>query len=334
MKGKSLVWIIIVVVVLVALFYAFRGRGGKKGEATPTPSPAVSGTSKPQKKWLIGFSQSTMIDPWRINMLKQMQDAVDEHKDEIEFIYTDAKNDNNKQIADVQDLVTRGIDLLIISPREAEPLTPIVSEVYRKGIPVITLDRNITTSDYTCFIGASNLEIGRKAGERMVKELGGKGVVVEIEGILGATPTIERSKGFHEVVDKYKDIKVVLKRPADYLREPARKIMEDALQAYKKIDGVYAHNDEMALGALAAAKAVGRDKGLVIIGIDGQKEAFKAIMRGEMTATYIYPNGSKEAIETALKILKGEQVPKHISLPTVEVTKENVEKYYDPNAYF
>lgn len=332
MKGKSFAWIILVVVILVALFYAFRGKRGKE-EVAPTPTPSVSQTTK-HKKWLIGFSQSTMIDPWRINMLKQMEDAVNEHKDEIDFIYTDAKNDNNKQIADVQDLVTRGIDLLIISPREAEPLTPVVSEVYRKGIPVITLDRNITTSDYTCFIGASNLEIGRKAGERMVKELGGKGVVVEIEGILGATPTIERSKGFHEVVDKYKDIKVVVKKPADYLREPARKIMEDALQAHKKIDGVYAHNDEMALGALAAAKAVGRDKGLVIIGIDGQKEAFKAIMRGEMTATYIYPNGSKEAIETALKILKGERVPKHISLPTVEVTKENVEKYYNPNAYF
>ncbi|MBC7328146.1 substrate-binding domain-containing protein [bacterium] len=330
MKSKVWIWIILIVVIL-GIFYVLRAR---KAEVTTVEPKTAATKPTAKKKWLIGFSQSTMIDPWRINMLKQMQDAVEEHKDEIDFIYTDAKNDNNKQIADVQDLVTRGIDLLIISPREAEPLTPIVSEVYRKGIPVITLDRNITTSDYTCFIGASNLEIGRKAGERMVKELGGKGVVVEIEGILGATPTIERSKGFHEVVDKYKDIKVVLKRPADYLREPARKIMEDALQAFKKIDGVYAHNDEMALGALAAAKAVGKDKGLVIIGIDGQKEAFKAIMRGEMTATYIYPNGSKEAIETALKILKGEKVPKHISLPTVEVTKENVEKYYDPNAYF
>ncbi len=333
MRKRSLLWLLvgILVIVLVVLFYTFRVEE-KKEEGTPTP--AVSEAVKPQKKWLIGFAQSTMIDPWRINMLMQMKDAVEEHKEEIDFIYTDAKNDNNKQIADVQDLVTRGIDLLIISPREAEPLTPIVSEVYRKGIPVITLDRNIVTTDYTCFIGASNLEIGRKAGERMVEELGGKGVVVEIEGILGATPTIERSKGFHEVVDKYKEIKVVLKRPADYLREPARKIMEDALQAHKKIDGVYAHNDEMALGALAAAKAVGKDKGMVIIGIDGQKEAFKAIMRGEMSATYIYPNGSREAIETALKILKGEKVPKHISLPTVEVTKENVEKYYDPNAYF
>ena len=332
MKGKTIVWVIVIVVVLVALFYAFRGRGERKETAPPVSGGKISAPKK--GKWLIGFSQSTMIDPWRINMLKQMQDAVKEHGDEIDFIYTDAKNDNNKQIADVQDLVTRGIDLLIISPREAEPLTPVVAEVYKKGIPVITLDRNITTSDYTCFIGASNLEIGRKAGERMVKELGGKGVVVEIEGILGATPTIERSKGFHEVVDKYKGIKVVLKRPADYLREPARKIMEDALQAYKKIDGVYTHNNEMALGALAAAKVVGRDKGLVIIGIDGQKEAFTAIMRGEMTATYIYPNGSKEAIETALKILKGEKVPKHITLPTVEVTKENVNQYYNPNAYF
>jgi len=320
----------LLLLVAIGLLVSF-GCSRKKEEA---PAKGKAEEAAAGKKFVIGFSQSTMIDPWRINMLKQMEDAVKEHEDEIEFIWTDARNDNMKQIADVEDLVARGIDLLIISPREAQPLTEVVSKVYRSGIPVITLDRNILSDDYTCFIGASNLEIGEAAGRLMVQKLNGKGNVVEIEGILGATPTIERSQGFHNIVDDYPDIKVIVKKPGNYLRIEAIKVMEDALQAHPKIDAVYAHNDEMALGAIIAAEQAGRCEGLVVIGIDGQREAFEAIMEGKMTATFIYPNGSKEAIETALKILKGEKVPKHIKLPTQMVDKSNVKQFYNPNSYF
>ena len=290
--------------------------------------------SKPKKEFLIGFSQATMIDPWRVNMLEQMKIAVKKHLDEIEFVYTDGQNDNMKQIADVEDLLARGIDLLIISPRAAEPLTSPVKKVYDAGIPVITLDRNVVGDAYTCFIGASNLEIGREAGKLMAEKLNGNGKVIEIEGILGTTPTIERSQGFHEVVAQYPDIEIIERQAADYLRAPAMKLMEDFLQAHQQIDGIYAHNDEMALGALAAARAVGRDKGLIVIGIDGQREAINSIMDGEMIGTFIYPNGSVEAIETGLKILKGRKVPKKIPLKTTKVTKENAAKFYDPNSYF
>lgn len=286
-----------------------------------------------KKKILIGFSQSTMIDPWRINMLEQMKDAVKEHEDEIDFVFTDGQNDNIKQISDVEDLFSRGIDLLIISPREAEPLTSVIERVFKAGIPVITLDRNITSDSYTCFIGASNFRIGEGAGRLMASLLEKGGQVIEIEGILGATPTIDRSDGFHSIIDSIPGIQVIGKQPADYLREPALKIMEDFLQSQPSIDGVYAHNDEMALGALTALKAENRE-GVVVIGIDGQKEAFETIMAGKLSATFIYPNGSAQAIEIALKILKGEKVPKNIELKSQMVNKSNVHLFYKPDSYF
>lgn len=294
----------------------------------------ITGCKKAEKKkFLIGFSQSTMIDPWRINMLEQMKDAVENHKDMIDFIFTDGQNDNMKQINDVEDLYSRGIDLLIISPREAEPLTPVVDRIYEAGIPVITLDRNITSRSYTCFIGASNFKIGQEAGKRMAMLLEGKGRLIEIEGILGATPTIDRSDGFHSIVDSYPHIQVIEKQPGDYLREPALKIMEDFLQAHPQIDGVYAHNDEMALGALTALKTAERS-GIVVIGIDGQREAFESIMEGKMAATFIYPNGSSEAIKIAVKILRGEEVSKKIELETHLVDRSNVHLFYNPKSYF
>ena len=286
-----------------------------------------------KKKFLIGFSQSTMIDPWRINMLEQMKDAVKEHKDVIGFVFTDGQNDNMKQISDVEDLFSKGIDLLIISPREAEPLTSVVERVFEAGVPVITLDRNITSNSYTCFIGASNFKIGEGAGRLIASLLKEAGRVIEMEGILGATPTLDRSDGFHSVIDSFPEIQVIGKQPADYLREPALRIMEDFLQSQPQIDGVYAHNDEMALGALTALKAAGRE-GVIVIGIDGQKEAFESIMAGKMTATFIYPNGSAQAIEVALKILRGEKVPKKIELESQLVNQSNVHLFYKPDSYF
>lgn len=283
--------------------------------------------------FLIGFSQSTMIDPWRINMLEQMKDAVEEHKDVLDFIFTDGQNDNMKQISDVEDLFSRGVDLLIISPREAEPLTPVVERVYKAGMPVITLDRNIKSESYTCFIGASNFKIGQEAGKLIVKLLEGEGRVIEIEGILGATPTIDRSDGLHSIIDSYPEIRVIEKQPGDYLREPALKMMEDFLQSHSQIDGVYAHNDEMALGALTALKSANRP-GVFVIGIDGQREAFESIMEEKMAATFIYPNGSAQAIEVALKILRGEKVPKKIELEIQVVDKSNVHLFYNPHSYF
>ncbi|MCD6351726.1 MAG: substrate-binding domain-containing protein [Armatimonadetes bacterium] len=305
---------------------------GGCGKQTPQPGTAAvpAQPAKPAtpateatKTWKIGFAQTTLSEPWRVKMRDDMIAAAKEHADEVELITNQADNDDARQAANVEDLVTQGIDLLIISPHTAEGLTSVVEKVYDHGIPVITLDRNIASDKYTCFIGADNKKIGALAAKVLAEKLGGKGIVFEIQGTLGATATTDRHEGFIEAIKQWPDIKVIGGQSGDYAREPAQKLMEDALQANDRIDGVYAHNDEMALGAMLAAERAGRLKDITIVGIDGQEEAMDAVAQGKMYATIIYPNGSAQAIETALKILKGEEVPKKIELESILVTKDN-----------
>lgn len=290
-------------------------------------APAGGGEAKgPGKTYVIGFSQCTFEDPWRINMNKQMEEAAGKHP-ELKLVIANGENRNDKQTADVDNFIVKGVDVLIISPREAAPLTSVVAKAYDRGIPVIVLDRRVIGDKYTCFIGASNLAIGKAAGEYLMDKLDGEGKIVEIEGILGATATQERHDGFRQVISRYGNIEVIYDQPGDYKRSPAKQIMDNALQAFPRISAVYAHNDEMAIGAFLAAKAVGRDKDMIIVGIDGQGEAVKMIRQGEIAATFVYQNGSAEAIETALKVLKGETVPKEITLETIRVSKDEHPEY-------
>jgi ribose transport system substrate-binding protein len=294
-------------------------------------APAAAPTQPAVEKQLVVFCQSTNVDPWRQAMNADMEDAAAKYPD-IKLEILDGQNRNETQLANVEDAVAKGCKVLIISPREAQPLTKAVEEVYNKGIPVILLDRSINSDKYTSFIGASNVELGKMAGEYVAKQLKGKGNVVEIQGIAGATPTKDRHNGFHEALKAYPGIKVLNQAQyADYLRSKAMPVMEDALQKYKTLDCVYAHNDEMALGALKAAQDAGRAKEILFVGIDGQREALEAIMAGDMSATFVYPTCSNEAIDLVEKLLAGAKadVPKQVPLKTIAITKENAEKYYD-----
>jgi len=280
--------------------------------------------SSMKTEYLVGFSQCTIEDPWRVHMNEQIKEAAAKHL-EIELIIANGENRNAKQIADVENFIVRGVDAIIISPREAAPLTPAVERAYDRGIPVVVLDRKVLGEKYSVFIGASNREIGKKAGEYIVDKLGGDGKVVEIQGILGATATIERHEGFREAI-KDTDIEVIYDQSGDYKRNPAKQIMDNALQALEDIDAVYAHNDEMAIGAFLAAKAVGRQDEMIFAGIDGQGEAVSMIRAGDLDATFVYPNGAAEAVDLVLRILHGETVPKQVTLDTTRVTKnENLD---------
>jgi ribose transport system substrate-binding protein len=310
----------------LACFLSCQNQNGNKPAEQKPPQKYPEHLISDVPTYIMGFSQCTFEDPWRINMNKEMESAARANRG-VRLITSNGENRNAKQIADIENYLVMGVKVLIVSPREAAPLTPAVEKAYDTGIPVIVLDRKIDSQKYSVFIGASNLEIGREAGKYMVEKLGGKGNIVEIEGILGATPTQERSQGFHEVVDKQPGMKVIYKQPGDYKRSPARQVMENALSANDKIDAVYAHNDEMMIGAYLAAKAAGREKNLVFVGIDGQREAVDMIRQGVLSATFVYPNGAKEAIESALKILRGEKVEKQIMLPTTRVTKDEAKDY-------
>ena len=273
-------------------------------------------------KFLVGFSQANLGEPWRVAMNNEVAARARDFPD-LEIVYADAKQDNATQVADVENFLRQKIDLLIISPNEAKPLTEIVKRVYNAKIPVIILDREIEDDSYTSFIGADNRAIGRAAGEFADSILGGHGNIVEIEGLPGSTPARDRSAGFREVVAKSPGLHIVHDPVANWLREEAMTQMEAVLQAHSRIDLVYAHNDPMAIGAYLAAKNKGRDKEMKFIGIDGLPGldgGRQAVADGKLAATFVYPTGGKAAVEIANQILNHETVPKRITLPSDRIT--------------
>lgn len=237
---------------------------------------STSGTGK----FKVGFSMDYTSNPWRANMRNKVVEAAELYADEIELISTDADADTNKQISDVEDLVAQGIQLLIISPYQTEPLTPIVSEVYESGIPVLVLDRAINGDSYTSFLGASNDLIGQLAAEAILELLPDGGNVVELETEPGLSVTLGRGGEMHKIVDEHSEINFIAQLPAVKAgadQVTAMEIMEDILQsnAPEDIDVIYTHNDAMCLGVVSALEDAGVDlaaSDIKIIGVDGQKE--------------------------------------------------------------
>ena len=280
-------------------------------------------------KYTIGFSQCNSAEPWREAMNKAIMIESAKHP-ELNIIISDGQQDNSKQVADVENFIVQEVDLLIISPNEAQPLTRVVEKAYDKGIPVIVLDRKVHTEKLTTFIGADNVKIGQAAGEYAANILNGKGKVLEIWGLKGSTPAMERSKGFMQGIINYPGIQIIYEQDGAWLRRKGREIMENALQRYDQIDLVYAHNDPMASGAYIAAKNANRFKKTFFIGIDGlpgTEGGVQAVLNGELNATFIYPTGGKEAIQIAKDILSGKKAPKTVTLETVTIDKSNASKY-------
>ena len=227
----------------------------------------VSAAEK-KDKYVIGMSQCNLGEPWRVAMNDQIAMAAEKHP-EFEVIFADAAQDNSKQIADIENFVQMGVDLIITSPNEATPLTNAVSAAYDAGIPVILLDRKIDGDKYTQFIGADNVDMGRIAGEYIADTLlpdGGK--VCEIKGLEGTSGGIDRDNGFREGIKKNDKIEIVAVNNADWLREKAITVAEEMLQTNDEIDLFLALNDPMAEGAYIAAKNAGREGDILFVGFD------------------------------------------------------------------
>ncbi|TIV42805.1 MAG: sugar ABC transporter substrate-binding protein, partial [Mesorhizobium sp.] len=191
------------------------------------------------KKWKIGFSQVTTIEPWRAQFNKDIIAEAARHP-EVELIITDGEDKTEKQVADVENLIRQEVDALLVSPKESAGLTGVVQQAIDAKIPVFVLDRNVDTKDYTQFVGGDNKLIGRAAGEYAVELLGGK----------GTQPAHDRHDGFHEFTDKEPGIKYLLdQQSGDWKQDQAYNIMANALKTNEKIDLVYGHNDPMAYGA-------------------------------------------------------------------------------------
>jgi len=287
---------------------------------------ALAPNTFPQNpRWTIGMSQCNLGEPWRVQMNADIKKAAEAHP-ELRVIFKDAQNDNLRQSAHVEEFLRQKVNLIIISPKEAAPLTKPVADTYRSGIPVIVLDRRVIGNDYTCFIGADNKKIGRAAGKWIANLLHGKGNIVELKGLMTSTPGQDRNSGFREGIAG-SGIPVVFEADMKWLEPNARKEMESALARFPNITLVYAHNDPGAHGAYLAAKAAGRENQITFVGIDGlPQEGQMYVRQGILSASFEYPTGGREAVAAALDILNGKKVQKEIVLPSRVYTRDNIEK--------
>jgi len=305
---------------LILVFFIFNSCG--KREEAPSVREEIE---KLEAKWVIGMSQCNLGEPWRVQMNHDIKKAAEEHP-EIKMIFKDAQNDSLKQRSQIEEFISAGVDVIIVSPKEAAPLTPPVAAAYEKGIPVIVLDRRVLSNKYTCFIGADNKKIGSAAGKWISERLNGKGKVVELKGLMTSTPGQDRHTGFREGI-KGSDIEIIFEADMKWLEPNSRNEMESALARFDRIDLVYAHNDPGAHGAYLAARASGREKDIIFVGIDAlPHEGQIYVKQGILEASFEYPTGGRESIEIALDILSGKQAPKEITLASRVFTKDNIDR--------
>lgn len=275
-------------------------------------------------RFRIGVAQCS-DDSWRHKMNDEiLREAM--FYDGVSVEIRSAGDDNLRQAEDVRYFIDRGVDLLIISANEAAPMTPIVEEAYDKGIPVILIDRKILSDKYTAYIGADNNEIGRAVGNYIASRLGGKGNVVELTGLSGSTPAMERHQGFMAAISRFPEIKLIDKADAAWERAPAEVEMDSMLRRNPKIDAVYAHNDRIAPGAYQAAKKVGREKEMVFVGIDalpGKGNGLEMVLDSVLDATFIYPTNGDKVMQLAMNILEKKPFPRETVMNTAVVDRTN-----------
>jgi ribose transport system substrate-binding protein len=306
------------IISLLLLTIAFTGCGSQREE------PAAGTEQAASAQWTIGMSQCNLGEPWRVQMNLDLKNEAENHP-ELRIIFKDAQNDSLKQRSQIEEFISAGVDLLIVSPKEAAPLTPPVAAAFNRGIPVIILDRRVLGDKFTCFIGADNRKIGRAAGEWISARLGDQGKVVELKGLMTSTPGQDRNSGFREGIRESR-LQIIFEADMKWLEPEARKEMESALARFDRIDLVYAHNDPGAHGAYLAALAAGREKDIIFVGIDGlPHEGQIYVKQGILAASFEYPTGGKEAIETSLKILRGVSVEKEMTLSSRVFTPENID---------
>lgn len=265
-----------------------------------------------EKKYRIGVSQCSQ-DDWRMKMNDEIQREIMYHEDaEVEI--RSADDNSRKQIDDIRYFADNGFDIIIVSPNEAATLTPVIKEVYEKGIPVIIFDRNIDGESYTARIGADDEGLGRAAAHYALSVAGSAPNAIEIYGLKGSTPADDRHKGFSKEFTG-KGGNILATATADWKKEEAIPAVDSLLKIYPDVDVIFAHNDRMAIGASEAAKRLGRDN-IKIIGIDAAPEiGIKAVADSIIDATFLYPTEGHRVIRTALAILRGDPYERETIMP-------------------
>ncbi|MDO5707941.1 MAG: ribose ABC transporter substrate-binding protein RbsB [Andreesenia angusta] len=256
----------------------------------------------------IGLSISTLNNPFFVSVRDGVKNAAE--KEGIALNIADAQNDSAKQINDIDDLIQRGVSILIINPVDSAAISSAVEAANSANIPVITLDRSADSGKVEALVASDNIKGGEMAAEYIINALGENAKVAELEGIPGASATRERGEGFHKLADEKLDI--VAKQAADFDRTKGLTVAENILQGHSDVQAIFAQNDEMALGAVEAAQAAGKD--IIIVGFDGNEDGMKAVKDGRMAATIAQqPELMGElSVKTAVKVLNGDKVDEKV----------------------
>lgn len=308
LRKKSL-WII--GLVMVSMVSLVAGCGGNK-------------TAQPQEKTekkVIGFSVSTLNNPFFVDLRDGAQAAAKEMG--VELVVMDAQNDASKQMSNIENLVQQKVSVLIVNPVDSKAIAPAIEAANKANIPVITVDRSAEGGKIVSAIASDNVAGGKMAAQLLIDKLGGKGKIIELEGIPGSSAANDRGKGFDDAIKAAAGIAIVAKQPADFDRAKGMKVMENILQANPEIQAVFAQNDEMALGAVEAIKAANRTN-VLVVGFDATADAVTAVNNGDMLATVAQKpkDMGKISIETAKKIMNGESVAAAIPVPLELIVKK------------
>ncbi len=277
-----------------------------------------------QTHYLIGVSQCS-DDDWRTQLNNEIIREAQFYQNVTVEIRA-ANDDSHRQMHDIEELVSMGADLLIVSPNVVDDVSPAIEMAYNNGIPVILVDRRTRSEKCTAYVGADNYEIGQRAGEYIASRLQGHGSVVEISGLGTSTPAIERHSGFVDAIADEPGIKVIATVDAVWNQPQAEEALDSILAGNDDIDLIFAHNDRMAAGAYHAAEKVGREKKMLFIGVDalpGQGRGVDMVASGKLDATFIYPTGGDKVMQVAMSILQGQPYEQRNMLSTALVNKAN-----------
>lgn len=298
------------------------------GNSSAPANGAQEGSAAPAEetgKVKIGYAINTLNNPFFVAVKKGAEQEAE--KLGVELVVVNANNDLATQLQGVEDLIQQKINVLILDPVDSKGTIPAAEAANKAGIKVVTTGRELEGGETVVHLGYDEIMHGVTAGEFLAKQLGEKGNVVELQGIMGTNVAQDRSKGFQEAIKKSAGIKLLASQSADFDRAKAMTVMENILQANPEINGVYAANDEMALGAVQAIKAANRT-GIVVVSNDGTADALQAIKADEIAGTMaIYPNQyGQKAVQVAQQVAKGESLAAYMELPSIFVDKNNVDE--------
>jgi ribose transport system substrate-binding protein len=290
----------------------------------PTEEPTEAPTEPPAEEgYTLGLSLSTLNNPFFVTLRDGAQEAAQEAG--VELVVVDAQDDSAQEATNIEDLIQQGVDALLINPTDADAIVPSVQRANDAGIPVFTVDRSAAGGEIVSHIASDNVAGGRMAGEYLCDAIGGSGNVVELEGIPGTSAARDRGQGFNDYMSsECPDAEIVARQTANFNRAEGLSVFEDILQAQPEIDGVFAHNDEMVLGAIEAAEAAGRAEEIVFVGFDAIDDAVAAVEEGRLAATIAQQPAvmGSLAVETAVSYLDGESVDEYIPVDLRLVTGE------------